>query len=623
MSKGNILVVDDDRFFRDLYKDMLISEGFSVKVAADGMVAAVLVRDETFDVVLMDMVMPEWNGIKTMGEIRKVQPDLDVIMVTHVSEIDTAVEAMKAGANDYVLKPINREDLLYAIRRLLKRQKILLEHSKLTQENVEFFEVLSIYKKCLGVLSVNDFETLVNVITDVMVAETGAGEGFFWFLENVDKGDWTIAASTVGSVRQKGKGLPLKESKWEKAIDMGLPFKWPSAAGETIYVPLILHGQRMGVVELFTKKGARKFEEREMKFAGIVSEFSQTALNNATKLGLLEKRSLLNEEFGVYGYRFFTDTMHKQLFISKRYRRPLSIAYLVIDNMDDLVKTFGAGTVSKALKKIVEKVLGVVRHSDIVAYKGKGEFFLLFPETDYFGSIMAVKRIEESVAGLKYVSDGVSSSAINLLLVSATYPRDGAEIETLLPELKSRSEELKKNLFHGLDLAEKGFWESVDVLLDEGKKLSTPDEIEMGVFSAPYFSSKFDASTYTRIRSLFDEEITTRPFLRGIFFFGVDIVSSGDPLCRKLGAVEDLAMRIFVVGRKGDGAWDIPNVTPVYLNEGEEPLRMLLFINEEAGYLYLGREGKGEEGCAFHTADLYTVEKMISKLRDHYLLQWI
>ena len=93
MSKGNILVVDDDRFFRDLYKDMLLEEGFSVKVAADGMVAAVLVRDELFDVVLMDMVMPDWNGIKTMGEVRKVQPDLDVIMVTHVSEIETAVEA--------------------------------------------------------------------------------------------------------------------------------------------------------------------------------------------------------------------------------------------------------------------------------------------------------------------------------------------------------------------------------------------------------------------------------------------------------------------------------------------------------------------------------------------------
>ena len=100
MSRGNILVVDGEKFFRTLYEEVLMPEGYVVSSVESGKEALALLKKQSFDVILADMAMPGWDGIRTMEEIKKLRPAQEIIIVTHISDLETAVEAMKNGERD-------------------------------------------------------------------------------------------------------------------------------------------------------------------------------------------------------------------------------------------------------------------------------------------------------------------------------------------------------------------------------------------------------------------------------------------------------------------------------------------------------------------------------------------
>lgn len=618
MGRGNILAIDDEKFFRTLYEGVLMPEGYVVRTVESGKAALALLKEQSFDVVIADMVMAEWDGIRTMEEIKKVRPDQEIIMVTHISDLETAVEAMKSGASDYIMKPIKNEDLLYSIRRLLKRQKVLEEHSRLVKENIEFFEILSTYKRCLDILSNNRYSRLFDVIVEGMLVETGAKHGVFWTSDSVSEGKWNCEGTTSEETKDESM-LPFNDKLWQEKVREGVPFAWPEESKDVFFVPLMPHSGQIGIVELSGKRGKRSFDDRDMKVAGVLAEFSQVALNNAHSLNELEGHSFKNEDYGVYTFSFFKDYLTKQIYVASRYHRPFSIVCLKIDNWKSVVENFGITMVRSSIRQLLGKVLGVLRDSDAVAYDNNGLFYMLLAETDYFGSIMALQRMEDGLTGFKYVSDGERSIPLELLIMSASYPRDGSDVDSMIANVTRKTEDVSESLFQNLGLVEKGFWESVATLFKHSRKAPAIKEDEV----PPYVYETFHSDFYGDLLSCFAEEVTLRPFLRGVLFVGVETISPDTEFCKKIAAAEDLATRVFLVGKRGDKEWNIPNITPVYLNENEKPLQMVLSLNEEAGYAFLGITGKDERLNAFHTPDIFLVEKLITKLREHYLLQWI
>lgn len=624
MSKVKILAIDDDQFFRKLYEGIMLSEGFFIKTVDDGKKGIALLKEKDFDVVIVDMVMPDWDGIKTIEEIRKISPKQNVIMVTDASDLETAVEAMKSGASEYLLKPINSDQLLNSIRGLINKDQILMEHSKLIEESVENFEILSTYKKCLDLLSINDYDMLVDSVVNAMLAETGALKGLFWQMDNSGRGEWKVLGKASLEEMSQAK-LPENYAPWKNSVNKGDPFLWPGDGVGSLFVPVLNNDKNSVVVQLCGKTGKRRFNDRDIKTTAILSQSSATALKNAEKMRALEDSSIIDDSLRIYTFTLFTHYLKKQFNIAARYRRPFSIVCLKIHNIDELSSSFGTDAVKNNISRLVGMIMNVIRGSDVMSMKVEGEFFILMSETDYFGSIMAIKRIEDGLSGSKYISDGETSMLVNLLIASVSYPRDGSDIDSLLTTAVQRVERLNESLFQRLDLSEKGLWESVEAImsLDEGS-LSEENELSStrGELSAGGYAD-FPAGFYADLCDLFVDEVLLRPYLRGALFIGVDTVSPGTKFCKKISAAEKLATRVFVIGRKGKDEWNIPNITPVYLKEKEASLDMIFFLNEETGYVFLGKKEKGERPQSFHTSDIYLVEKLISRLRDHYLLQWI
>ncbi|MBI3107440.1 MAG: sigma-54-dependent Fis family transcriptional regulator [Candidatus Rokubacteria bacterium] len=126
-----ILVVDDEPAQRELVSGFLRKRGFEVDEAAGGQAALARFTQEPFDLVLTDQRMPDLSGLDLLQRLRAVTPEAAVIVMTAYGTIETAVGAIKAGATDYLSKPINLDELLHRIERVRERQRLLGENLEL------------------------------------------------------------------------------------------------------------------------------------------------------------------------------------------------------------------------------------------------------------------------------------------------------------------------------------------------------------------------------------------------------------------------------------------------------------------------------------------------------------
>jgi len=110
--KIKVLLVDDEREFIQTLAERLEVRDFSVQTAFDGYDAISKIKEQDFDVVVLDVLMPGKNGIETLKEIKSIKPLVNVIMLTGHATVETAIDGMKAGAFDYLLKPTDTNDLV-------------------------------------------------------------------------------------------------------------------------------------------------------------------------------------------------------------------------------------------------------------------------------------------------------------------------------------------------------------------------------------------------------------------------------------------------------------------------------------------------------------------------------
>jgi putative nucleotidyltransferase with HDIG domain len=124
----NILVVDDEEAIREVVSTMLESKGYRCTTAQNGRVAQDHIKRSTPDLVLSDMIMPEMDGIKLLEWVRQYDPEVPVIMVTAIHDISTALEAIRRGAYDYILKPFEKDQLFLGVGRALQHRRLVAEN---------------------------------------------------------------------------------------------------------------------------------------------------------------------------------------------------------------------------------------------------------------------------------------------------------------------------------------------------------------------------------------------------------------------------------------------------------------------------------------------------------------
>jgi len=174
----NILVVDDEEIVRGSLHDWLREDGYQVEAVEDGFKALEKFRDRNWDIALIDLKMPKMDGLELLGKIKEIRPETQVVIITAFATVNTAVQAIKIGAYDYLVKPFNPEELSLLIKRLVESQNLLKEISHLRKELQKQYQFYDLISKSAAMQKVFDLaHTIAKSNSNILIlGESGTGK---------------------------------------------------------------------------------------------------------------------------------------------------------------------------------------------------------------------------------------------------------------------------------------------------------------------------------------------------------------------------------------------------------------------------------------------------------------
>ena len=176
--KIGILIVDDELSIRESLRGWLKRDGYLVETAAGGPEALAKNSENRFDIMLIDVKMPEMDGLTLLKKIKETDPDIAIVMMTAYGDIRDAVEAMKLGAYDYLLKPFDLEELNLTIEKLVQMQTLAMENLILKERVATITRFENLVSQAPAMIKL--FETIVDVAqtdaTVLITGETGTGK---------------------------------------------------------------------------------------------------------------------------------------------------------------------------------------------------------------------------------------------------------------------------------------------------------------------------------------------------------------------------------------------------------------------------------------------------------------
>ncbi|HEY46532.1 MAG: hypothetical protein AMJ88_11765 [Anaerolineae bacterium SM23_ 63] len=300
MSESLILVADDSREIRNfLEENVLVPAGYLVRSAEDGMSALILAREIKPDLLITDQQMPNLTGIELIQQLKRELPHLPAILITSEGSEFLVVEALRAGAVDYLTKPFEAEHLLAAVGRALterRRWESLVEARSEAQASAEdlasrlrALEALTLVGRT--VTSLLDLDEVLTTVVEAAVRLTGAQEGSLLLVDD-ESGELYMRASKnfdeefartfrlhvldslAGQVITSGESILVDESSPQEILT-----SYPVQS--LIYVPLRLRGKVIGVLGVDHRKAGRSltYEDRDMMMA--MADYAAVAIENA------------------------------------------------------------------------------------------------------------------------------------------------------------------------------------------------------------------------------------------------------------------------------------------------------------------------------------------------------
>src|SRR6266496_4421466 len=178
MPQPNVLIIDDEPLMRISIADALKAEGCQVKVAATGPEGVDLIKKEALDIVITDLRLPGFDGLHILQTCKEVSSRIGVIVITAHGSVETAVEAMKIGAYDYITKPFSMDELLLIVKRLVKMLELEDENRSLREELEGRFSFKGILGKNEKMREVMEKIKLVapSDSTILIIGESGTGK---------------------------------------------------------------------------------------------------------------------------------------------------------------------------------------------------------------------------------------------------------------------------------------------------------------------------------------------------------------------------------------------------------------------------------------------------------------
>lgn len=471
MAKARILAVDDQRYFRVFLEDLLVQQGFEVRTAGSGEEALHLLERESFDVVVTDLVMPGLSGADLVERVKARSPEQDVIVVTSVGDVRTAVEAMRTGASDYLLKPLDPTLLERSLEAILQRKRLRQEHASLMAENLEYLGHLSLYERTLALFSTLAIEPLADRIVEGLCLEARAQGGVAWIARADDPSRLRLAAAR-GLVRVERESEEIALDALPAELEpllrpQSTPFAIEIGGAPALAVPLRHEGRVVGFVRLSDKLAGSNFEDRDRVVAERFAAPAAVATANALRFRALEHRSFRDPVTRAYTYAFFEDVVRNEIRKAGRFGRSFSLIELELADFARWRRELTDAELSAWLERFAFQIGRVLRTTDLLATASDDRFAVLLPETDALGAAVLKRRMRELL--MRTDVRGSTAGPPRLHLAAVSFPVDGTQLEELRRMLSTRLGEDRESIVH--ELEGKPFPLVLDALAAKGQTL--------------------------------------------------------------------------------------------------------------------------------------------------------
>jgi diguanylate cyclase (GGDEF)-like protein len=624
MAKGRILAIDNEKFYQRFYRNLLEEQGYELTVTDGPAAGLAALGVQPYDLVIADIRLPGLEGPALVDAIRKQAPQQEILAVCELQDVNIAIQAVKLGIFGYMLKPLNAEELLLQIDRCLFRQSVNREHRKLLEENLEFHALLSQYNRCLALLQVDDLDRFGDLLLDTLMELLVAEGGILWLSEGEGEQYRFRSRRGLGRLRP-GEELITPGSGDERMMHAGRAVLLQD--GRILVLPVCHEGKVLAMVRIETPTGRRKFSPRDQRIADFVADFAACSLQHILRIRELERGSLRAADRDVYNMAFFRDYAERELYKARRYNRKLSFVRLVIDNHARLKGRFHDRDMATVQSQMIKLVNGVLRDADIMALHSDDSFYILLPETDYWGSLVMQRRLRQALSGQLRIGDMHKDAQFDVYLRSAAFPVDGTTLEDLERVADRRMERLRTSLFYRSDLQSLPFWPVVEKILGPpdsllaGERLRVPAAQKRFETSGRSCYGLMPRSRLVEILRAFCREVTESPLVRGVIYCGCSDFDALRGSLRSLREIEQTATSFFLLGGNKRVEWEMQRVMPIFIDEPVfRQTTFLLYLNEDYAYALFARP-TAEGLVGFHTSDFYFVENMIARLQEQYQLR--
>ena len=424
MSK--ILVVEDDRLYRNMFYDLLVNQGYEVTTADGGLQGIELLEASRFDLVITDLVMPGADGIAVLTMAKELDPSADVIIVTGNADVDSAISALKRGARDYIVKPINSYEFLHAISQCIEQRRIL-------NENQELKRMLELHQTSRTIAGCLDVNQLYHHIMEAFAHEIGVSMALA-FLHTEDS----------GLVLKNIKGMMLDTA--ERYAEIVQPHLIRDAFNNPILkrvlltptsessdpkpeeAQLIFLGNRdalRGVVVLFSESGASlpNFESKNKNIYFLLEQ-SLLALENAENYAMAKNMLFIDDLSGLFNQRYLDVVLDREMKRSERFASQLAVLFLDMDSFKRVNDEHGHLVGSRILAEMGQLLKKLVRDVDIVIRYGGDEYTIILVETTPELAATIAERIRSVAESHVFLADDGYDIRITCSIGYACCPED-------------------------------------------------------------------------------------------------------------------------------------------------------------------------------------------------------
>lgn len=286
--KGIVLVVDDEAIVRDIISDVLHEVGYEVYTAENGMDALEKIKDDPPDLIITDMKMPKMGGMELLNEINRLKNRFTTVMMTGFATVESAVEAIKQGAYDYIMKPFQFADLLRVVEHAMEKQQLL-------KENLELKETMTLYDISQAISSNLNQEMILSMLVEALMKE-GDADAVVLCLSDITQE--IVTPDIIMTPHDNLKEQLSENVKWDGVLKMldgtgGMIFQRDDIGDiehivdgidgieSLMFLPMVIKDKPVGVAALLSMTRGYRFTEGSKKALSILVNNVSVAVENA------------------------------------------------------------------------------------------------------------------------------------------------------------------------------------------------------------------------------------------------------------------------------------------------------------------------------------------------------